>query len=68
MTNRIKELRNKKGVSQQKCADDVGISIRTLQRYESGYLGGIEYMQKLAEYFGVTLNEMGINQNMENSP
>ena len=60
MKNNIRELRVKKGISQQQCADDIGISIRTLQRYEKGSLGGIEYLNKLADYFGVSLDELGV--------
>ena len=58
MKNRIQELRNNKGVTQQQCADDVGISLRTLQRYEDGRLGGIAYLKRLAEYFGVSIDEL----------
>ena len=60
MKNNIRDLRIKMGVSQQKCADEIGISIRTLQRYEQGYLGGIEYIKKIADYFHVSLDELGV--------
>ena len=60
MRNKIRELRIKKGISQQQCADDIGISIRTLQRYEKGYLGGIEYLKKIADYFDVSLDDLGV--------
>ena len=60
MKNNIRELRNEKGISQQRCADDIGISRRTLQRYEKGSLGGIEYLKKIADYFHVSLDELGV--------
>ena len=60
MRNKIRELRIKKGISQQQCADDIGISRRTLQRYEKGSLGGIEYLKKIADYFHVSLDELGV--------
>ena len=60
MKNNIRELRIKKGISQQQCADDTGISIRTLQRYEKGSLGGIEYLVKIADYLDVTFDELGV--------
>ncbi len=60
MENNIRDLRIKMGLSQQKCADEIGISIRTLQRYEQGYLGGIEYLKKIADYFDVSLDELGV--------
>lgn len=56
MGNRLKELRERKGISQQLCADEVGISVRTLQRYEHGKPGCIEYLIKLAKYYSVSLD------------
>lgn len=60
MENNIRKLRIKMGVSQQQCAEDIGISLRTLQRYEKGYLGGIEYLKKIANYFNVSLDDLGV--------
>lgn len=60
MENNIRELRVKMGISQQRCADEIGISRRTLQRYEQGYLGGIEYLKKIADFFDVSLDELGV--------
>lgn len=34
--NRIKELREKEGISQEKLAKKLGVNLRTLQRWESG--------------------------------
>ena len=56
MENQIKELRQSHGISQQKCADDLGISIRTLQRYEKGETENLSHFIKLAEYFQVDLD------------
>ena len=67
MKNNIRELRNEKGISQQRCADDIGISRRTLQRYEKGSLGGIEYLKKIADYFKVSLDELGVAPEEENN-
>ncbi len=58
MENRIKELREARKISQQKCADDLGISPRTLQRYEKGETENLSYFVKLAEYFGVEIEEI----------
>ncbi len=33
---RIKELRSRKGFSQEKLADETGLNIRTIQRIENG--------------------------------
>lgn len=50
----IKQLREKKGVSQRVCASETGIPIRTLQRYESGEnIGDPAYLFILMEYFGL---------------
>ncbi|WP_035786892.1 helix-turn-helix domain-containing protein [Butyrivibrio sp. XPD2002] len=55
MENQIKELRQSRGISQQKCADDLGISMRTLQRYEKGETENLSFFIKLANYFNVDL-------------
>lgn len=60
MENNIRKLRLKKGISQQHCAEVIGISRRTLQRYEKGSLGGIENLNKLADFFDVSLDELGV--------
>ncbi len=66
MGNIIRDLRIKKRLSQQKCADEIGISKRTLQRYEQGCLGNIEYLKKIAVYFDVSLDELGVIPQKEN--
>ena len=65
MGNIIRDLRIKMGLSQQKCADEIGISKRTLQRYEKGMLGNIEYLKKIALYFDVSLDELGVAPSKE---
>jgi transcriptional regulator with XRE-family HTH domain len=66
MGNIIRDLRIKKRLSQQKCADEIGISKRTLQRYEQGSFGNIEYLKKIAVYFNVSLDELGVIPSKEN--
>ncbi len=58
MPNKVKMLRQSKNISQQKCADQIGISKRTLQRYESGKIGNLEYYKKIANYFNVPIEEI----------
>ena len=58
MENQIKELRQSRGISQQKCADDLGISIRTLQRYEKGETENLTHFVKLADYLQVELDDL----------
>lgn len=55
MENQIKKLRQRRGISQQKCADDLGISMRTLQRYEKGETENLSLFVKLADYLNVDL-------------
>ncbi len=66
MKNRIQELRNNMGVSQQQCADDIGIPLRTFQRYENGTLIGLERLKKIAEYFHVSIDDLIIGQEEDN--
>ena len=58
MGNILRELREMRGISQQKCAEDTGISLRTWQRYERDGFGCLEYLKRIAEYFGVTIDEL----------
>lgn len=58
MDNGIKRIREERGISQQKCADDLGISIRTLQRYEKGETENLSCFIRLSEYFNVDLEEL----------
>lgn len=53
MENRIKELRRAKGISQDLMAQDLGISCRTLQRYEKGQVADANTLLKIAEYLEV---------------
>lgn len=54
MSNRIKELRLEKGLSQRKLAEETGISQQSLSFYEKGDRNPkIETWQKLADYFDV---------------
>lgn len=60
----LKEVRNKKGLTQKKCAEYLGISIRTLKRYEANEdaikpLKLQFILQKLNEY-GLINEEKGI--------
>ena len=52
---RLKELRKNKGMSQEKVAHDLGLSLRGYQNYEYGQREpNIEMILKLAEYYNVT--------------
>lgn len=54
----LKQLREQKGVSQIKCANETGIPLRTLQRYESGdNIGDLGYLLKLMNYFELDVTD-----------
>lgn len=53
--NRIKELRNEKGINQDVLAKLLGLEIAGISKLETGRVPlKDEYIIKLAEYFGVT--------------
>lgn len=57
-SNKMRELRNKKGISQEELAEELGMKQQSIARYENNQR---EFKQKflfqLAEYFGVSINE-----------
>ena len=53
--NRLKELRRKKGLTQQSMADVMGLTMRNYQRYEYGMINvPATTLNFFADYFGVT--------------
>jgi transcriptional regulator with XRE-family HTH domain len=59
---RVKELREARGWSQEQLARRVGVNAKTIYNYESGARGAKEpplsTVQALADAFGVTLEEL----------
>ena len=55
----IKSLRQKKCISQEQLADVTGLSLRTIQRVESGQRVSDSSLQSLAEYFEVDMASIG---------
>lgn len=56
---RIKRLREAKGVSQEKAASDLGISHSAYTKYENnGLRPKDETKVKIANYYGVTVQEL----------
>lgn len=54
--NILKELRHKKGKSQEQCSRETGISLSSIKRYEqTGIIGNTYNLKVLADYFGVEL-------------
>lgn len=54
---RLKELREKKGLTQQEVADELGIAIRALQTYEQGLREPkYELLIRFADYYNVSID------------
>lgn len=65
LSTRLKELRKKKGWSQQKMAERTGLSYNAITKIEQGLAKHptLKTLIKLAEAFGIGLDELvGINQ------
>lgn len=58
MENKIKEIREKKGISIQECSDATGISTRTIMRYEKGCLDHFQNLITLSDYYKVSLDDL----------
>ena len=59
MKNRVRELREEKGVSQGQLAADVGVSRQTINSIEvERYTPSLPLALKLARYFGSTVEEV----------
>ena len=69
--NRIKELRQKKGLSVRKAAEEIGISQSMLSSYENGTRAprDDETWGRLANYFGVSISYlMGLTDKLVSPP
>ncbi len=54
---RLKELRKKKKITQQKLALDLNVAQNTISRYETGsHQPDYETLQRIADYFNVSLD------------
>ena len=57
MVKKLKELRNKEGISQQKLANELGISQQSVNKYENHSIEpDISTLIAIADYFDVTLD------------
>ena len=58
-SEKLKELRSEKGISQAKLAADIHISRSAVAKWENGLgLPSDESLQLLADYFGITIDEL----------
>ena len=58
MVNRVKALRLSHGYTEKQLADKLGISVRTLQRYQRGGDIPSSILQKMSAIFGVSIDEI----------
>lgn len=59
MRNRIAELRNNKGLTQQALADEMGVSRQTIISLERGkYNPSIFLAHRISSYFGLTIEQV----------
>ena len=65
-SERLKELRSEKGISQAKLAADIHISRSAVAKWENGLgLPSDESLCLLADYFGITIDELIPNKSNE---
>ena len=65
---KIQELRKQKGMTQEDLAEKTGLSVRTIQRIESGEVDPRSYtLSQIAEALGVDLAEL-TKEHEENQP
>lgn len=68
--NRLKKLRNSKGLTQEEFGKIIGVKKAAIQKYESGTVTNLKRssIQKIAEFFNVSPSYvMGLDDNTTNS-
>ena len=55
----LAELRKERGLTQEKLGEILGVTNKTVSRWENGnYLPPVEMLQALSTYYGITINEI----------
>ena len=54
----IKQLRDRRGWTQEQLAECCGLNVRTIQRVESGNKASLETLQSLASVFEVNISTL----------
>lgn len=68
-SEKLKELRSEKGITQTKLAEDIHISRSAVAKWENGLgLPNDESVKLLAEYFNITVNELAPDKADEKEP
>ena len=62
----LKELRKEKGLTQEQLGEKVGVTNKTVSRWENGhYLPPVECLSIMSELYNVSINEMIAGQRLE---
>lgn len=55
----LKQLRNEKGITQEQLGEKIGVSNKTVSRWETGnYLPPVECLNLLSEFYSLSINEI----------
>lgn len=64
----IAELRREKNLTQEELGEKLGVTNKTISRWENGnYMPNIEMLQLLSEQFGVSINELLCGERIDES-
>lgn len=64
----ISELRHEKGFTQEQLGEKIGVTNKTISRWENGnYLPSIDMLKLLSEEFSVTINELLYGEKISDS-
>jgi len=55
---RIVDLRTQMGWTQERLADESGVTVRTVQRLEAGNDGSLDTLSRVAKAFGVPVRDL----------
>lgn len=66
--SKLKELREKLNLTQEELADQSGISVRTIQRIESGNMPKGHTLKQLANTLGIKEDELLNKENIQTEP
>ena len=62
----LKELRKEKGLTQEQLGEKVGVTNKTVSRWENGnYMPPVECLEMLSDLYGVSINEIVSGQRLE---
>lgn len=62
----LKELRKEQGLTQEELGEKLGVTNKTISRWETGvYLPPVECLKLLSEEYGLTINELLCGQRLE---